>query len=63
MTRWRPPLALVMAWLALLALLVLLIAMIAISHGHVLWLALPLAFFFLVIRPSRCGQAWSGRFG
>jgi DUF1707 SHOCT-like domain len=53
-------------WLvAPLPLLPLLIVALALSHGRVLWLALPLAFFFFVVRPLRwrapAGIACGGR--
>jgi len=40
----------------------LLIAIVALSHGHLLWLAIPLA-FFLFVRPRlwRAGRAGCGR--
>ena len=45
--------------LALLPLIVLLIVVLALSHGHVLWLAVPFAFFFF-IGPRRQYRMSSG---
>jgi hypothetical protein len=48
-------------WPRFAFLALLLIAIVAVSHGHLSWLAIPLAFFF-VVRPLMW-RASSGRFG
>jgi uncharacterized protein DUF1707 len=62
----RPRRSWVAAPLPLLPLLPLLIVALAVSHAHVLWLLLPLAFFFFVIRPLRwhapAGAGCAGRY-
>jgi hypothetical protein len=56
----------VLAWIALVA------ALIALSGGHLVFLAFPLLFFFVILRPlmwrsawrsGRCGPGWGGRCG
>ncbi len=54
--------------LALIALLALLTVALALSHGRAVWLLVPLAFFFFVLRPLRwhaplasgCGTRYRG---
>jgi hypothetical protein len=50
----RPP------GVAFTAFLPLVIVALVLSHGHALWLALPLAFFWFVIRPLRWQATSSG---
>ena len=47
-------------WFALLPLVAVLIVALALSHGHLIWLAPPLLFWF-VVRPRRWHAISSGR--